>query len=73
MLIRWSQFLDRARGRFIPRQVDAGLGEAAKAELDLEWVAEEAAEVLDQDHIEGWRPGRRRVDHALKLIRLATI
>jgi hypothetical protein len=36
-------------------------------ELDLELVAEEAAEAVDQDHIDGWRPGRRRVDHALKL------
>ena len=47
-------------------QPDAVLGEAADVELELELVAEEAAEAVDQDHVEHRRLGGRRVDHALE-------
>jgi len=50
--------MDRTHGPRVSQQNDAGLGEAANVELDLEWVAEPAAEAVDQDHIEGWRLGR---------------
>ena len=48
-------------------ETHAVLGEPADVELELELVAEEAAEAVDQDHVERRRLGRRRVDHALEL------
>ena len=47
-------------------QPDACLGEAADVELELELVAKEAAEAVDQDHVERRRLGGCRVDHALE-------
>ena len=47
-------------------QSDAGLGEAADIELELELVTEEAAKAVDQDHIERRRLVDCRVDHALE-------
>src|SRR5207244_1330187 len=43
-----------------------GLGEAADIELELELVAEEAAETVDQDYFERRRLGGCRVNHALE-------
>ena len=51
----------------IETSAHAVLGEAADIELQLELVAEEAAEAVDDDHIERRRLGRGRVDHALEL------
>jgi len=49
------------------RQPHAVLGKPAHIELELELVAEEAAEAVDQDHVERRRLGCGRVDHALEL------
>jgi hypothetical protein len=46
---------------------DAVLGELADVELKFEVIAEEAAERVDDDHIEGCRLGCPRLDHALEL------
>ena len=48
-------------------ELDAVLGEPADVELKLKLVAEEAAEAVDDDDIEGRRLGRSRIDHALEL------
>ena len=48
-------------------QTHAVLGKPANIKLKLELVTEEAAEAVDQDHIECRRLDRRRVDHALEL------
>jgi hypothetical protein len=45
---------------------DAVLGEPADVELELELIAEEAAEAVHEDHVEGRRLGRGGVDHALE-------
>jgi hypothetical protein len=47
-------------------QAHTVLGEPAHVELQLELVAEEAAEAVDQDHVERRRLGGRRVNHALE-------
>jgi hypothetical protein len=39
----------------IDTQPNAVLGEPANVELQLELVAEEAAEAVHQDHVEHWR------------------
>ena len=51
---------DRGQAHAVP-------GQPADVELKLELIAEEAAEAVDQDHVEGRRPGRGCVDHALEL------
>ncbi|KJC42670.1 hypothetical protein UP06_23190 [Bradyrhizobium sp. LTSP857] len=47
-------------------QPHAALGKPADIELKLELVAEEAAEAVDQDHLERRRFCRRGVDHTLE-------
>src|SRR5262249_14607618 len=49
------------------RQSNAVFGQPADVELQLELIAEETAEAVDQDHIERRRLGRGRVDQALEL------
>jgi hypothetical protein len=51
----------------IDTRTHAIFGKPADVKLKLELVAEEAAEAMDQDHIEHRRFDRRRVDHALEL------
>ena len=48
-------------------QLDAVLGQLADVELQLEMIAEEAAERVDDDDVEGRGLGRARLDHALEL------
>ncbi|TWG99364.1 hypothetical protein L598_001500000870 [Mesorhizobium sp. J18] len=48
-------------------QLHAVLGQLANVELKLEVIAEEAAERVDDDHIEGRGLRRSRLDHALEL------
>jgi hypothetical protein len=48
-------------------ELDALLGELADVELQLEMVAEEAREAVDDDDIEGSGLRRARLDHALEL------
>jgi len=48
-------------------ELDAGLGEPADVEFKLELVAEEAAEAVHDNRVEGRRLGRSGVDHALEL------
>ena len=48
-------------------QLDAVLGELADVELQLEVIAEEQAERMDHDNIEGRGLGRAGLDHPLKL------
>ncbi|MCZ0734512.1 hypothetical protein OZ671_09715 [Phreatobacter sp. AB_2022a] len=42
------------------------LRKLAHITLELELVAEEAGEAVDQDGAERWRPGQSRIDHLLK-------
>ena len=46
---------------------DAVLGELPDVELQLEMIAEEAAERMDDHHVEGGRLGRARLHHLLEL------
>jgi hypothetical protein len=48
-------------------QPHAILGKPADVELELEFVTEEAAEAVNQDHVERRWLDCRRVDHALEL------
>ncbi|MGB8364460.1 MAG: hypothetical protein WCE20_08025 [Rhizomicrobium sp.] len=48
-------------------KLDAVLGELADVELQLEVIAKEPAERMDDHHIERGRLGGSRLDHALKL------
>jgi hypothetical protein len=47
-------------------QPHAVLGELADVELELELIAEEAREGMDDDDGEGWRFHQRRIDHRLE-------
>ena len=54
-------------------QLDAVLGQLADVELQLEMIAEEAAERVDDDDVEGRGLGRARLDHALELGRRSLV